>query len=164
MTLEVKPIRSLLDLRRTHDIQRNTWGFRDEMIIPYTQMVTTLHNGGTLLGAYIDRQLVGFVYGYLGMSGGTLYLFSMRMGVLPEYHSQGIGSALKLAQREQMLRQGVDLIVWTYDPTVRPKALCLILKNWADLPGPTCVTYTAVGLIIRCRPGWLWTDSCLNGT
>jgi predicted GNAT superfamily acetyltransferase len=128
MTLEVKPIRSLLDLRRTHDIQRNTWGFRDEMIIPYTQMVTTLHNGGTLLGAYLNGQLIGFVYGYLGMSGGTLYLFSMRMGVLPEYHSQGIGAALKLAQREQMLRQGIDLIVWTYDPLLGPNAMLNIEK------------------------------------
>jgi len=128
MKVEVKPIRSLLDLRRTHDIQRSVWGYRDEMIIPYTQMVSTLHNGGTLLGGYIDGQLVGFVYGYLGMSGGTLYLFSQRMGVLPAYQGLGIGSALKLAQREQMLRSGIDLIVWTYDPLLGQNAMLNIEK------------------------------------
>jgi predicted GNAT superfamily acetyltransferase len=116
MKVEIKPIRHLLDLRKTHEIQRRIWGFRDEMIIPYTQMITVIHNGGTLLGGYVDGALVGFVYGYLGMSGNTLYLFSMRMGVLPEYQSYGVGTALKLAQRDQMLRQGIDMIVWTYDP------------------------------------------------
>ena len=116
MNLEIKPIRSLFHLKRTHDIQRHVWGYRDDMIIPYTHMITVQHNGGTLLGAYVDGELVGFVYGYLGMSQGTLYLFSQRMGVLPAFQSHNIGTRLKLAQREQMLRQGIDIIVWTYDP------------------------------------------------
>ena len=116
MNLKIKPIRSLYDLKKTHDLQRNTWGYRDEMIFPYTIMTSTRHSGGVLLGAYIDDDLVGFLYGYLGMGGGSLYLFSQRMGILPEYQGLGIGTALKLAQREQMLRQGIDLVVWTYEP------------------------------------------------
>ncbi len=116
MNLKIKPISSLYDLKKTHDIQRNTWGYRDEMIFPYTIMTSTRHSGGVLLGAYIDDNLVGFLYGYLGMGGGSLYLFSQRMGILPEYQGLGIGTALKLAQREQMLRQGIDLVVWTYEP------------------------------------------------
>jgi len=74
------------------------------------------HNGGVLLGAYVNDELVGFVVGYLGMAGAKLYLFSQRMGVLPEYQSLGLGYRLKVCQREQMLRQGIDIIVWTYDP------------------------------------------------
>jgi len=128
MTLEIKPIRSLFDLKRTHDIQRQTWGYRDLMVIPYTQLVSVQHSGGTLLGAYLDGALVGFVYGYLGMSGGNLYLFSQRMGVLPNVQSKGIGTALKLAQREMMLRQGIDLIVWTYDPLLAKNAMLNIEK------------------------------------
>ncbi len=128
MNLEIKPIRSLFDLKRTHDIQRQTWGYRDLMVIPYTQLVSVQHSGGTLLGAYLDGALVGFVYGYLGMSGGSLYLFSQRMGVLPSVQSKGIGTALKLAQRELMLRQGIDLIVWTYDPLLAKNAMLNIEK------------------------------------
>jgi len=128
MNLEIKPIRSLFDLKRVHDIQRQTWGYRDLMVIPYTQLISVQHSGGTLLGAYVDGMLVGFVYGYLGMSGGSLYLFSQRMGVLPNMQSQGIGMALKLAQREQMLRQGIDLIVWTYDPLLGKNAMLNIEK------------------------------------
>ncbi len=128
MNLEIKPIRSLFDLKRVHDIQRQTWGFRDLMVIPYTQLISAQHNGGTLLGAYVDGILVGFVYGYLGMSGGSLYLFSQRMGVLPNMQEKGIGAALKLAQREQVLRQGIDLIVWTYDPLLGKNAMLNIEK------------------------------------
>jgi len=128
MSLEIKPIRSLYDLKRTHDIQRNTWGYRDVMIIPYTQLVSAQHCGGTLLGAYLDGELVGFVYGYLGMSGGRLYLFSQRMGVLPNVQSRGIGEKLKLAQREQMLRQGIDTIIWTYDPLEGKNAMLNVQK------------------------------------
>ena len=126
--LEIKPIRSVFDLRRLHDIQRHVWGYRDEMIIPYTQMIAAANNGGTLIGAYVEGQLVGFVYGYLAMSGSTLYLFSQRMGVLPAYQSMGIATQLKLAQREQTLRRGIDLIVWTYDPLLGANASLNIEK------------------------------------
>jgi len=128
MSLEIKSIRSLFDLRRLHDIQRNIWGYRDAMIIPYTQMISAMHNGGTLLGAYMDGELVGFVYGYLGMSGGTLYMFSQRAAVLPDFQAYGIGTKLKLAQREYALRRGIDLIVWTYDPLLGPNAMLNIEK------------------------------------
>jgi predicted GNAT superfamily acetyltransferase len=86
------------------------------MVFPFTILISIQHNGGVLLGAYVNDELVGFVVGYLGMAGAKLYLFSQRMGVLPEYQSLGLGYRLKVAQREQMLRQGIDIIVWTYDP------------------------------------------------
>jgi predicted GNAT superfamily acetyltransferase len=92
------------------------------MVFPYTQLISAAHNGGTLLGAYDGPDMVGFVYGYLGMSGTTLYLFSQRMGVLPSYQGKGIGMKLKLGQRDKMLRQGIDLIVWTYDPLLGKNA------------------------------------------
>ena len=62
------------------------------------------------------------------MSAGKLYLFSQRMGVLPEYQARGIGMKLKLAQRDQMLRKGIDLIVWTYDPLLGRNASLNIQK------------------------------------
>jgi len=36
--------------------------------------------------------------------------------VLPEYQGQGIGKKLKLAQREDALERGFDLVEWTFDP------------------------------------------------
>jgi predicted GNAT superfamily acetyltransferase len=114
--ISVRPVRTLSDLRRCHEIQRAVWGYSDLMVFPYTILVSMQNNGGVLLGAYVNDELMGFVTGYLGMAGTKLYLFSQRMGVLPEYQSLGLGFRLKVAQREQMLRQGIDIIVWTYDP------------------------------------------------
>lgn len=128
MDIKIRSINTLTDLRKCHEIQRITWGFTDLMVFPYTQLISAAHNGGVLLGAYVNEELVGFVYGYLGMSGSKLYHFSQRMGVLPQYQSMGIGMKLKLAQREQMLRQGIDLIVWTYDPLLGKNAALNIEK------------------------------------
>jgi predicted GNAT superfamily acetyltransferase len=128
MEIKIRPINTLTDLRKCHEIQRATWGFTDLMVFPYTQLISSAHNGGVLLGAYVEPDLIGFVYGYLGMSGSKLYLFSQRMGVLPGYQNSGIGMKLKLAQRDQMLRQGIDLIVWTYDPLLGKNATLNIEK------------------------------------
>ena len=128
MEIKIRPIKTLTDLRKCHEIQRTTWGYTDLMVFPYTQLISAAHNGGVLLGAYHGADLVGFLYGYLGMSGTKLYLFSQRMGVLPSYQSQGIGMKLKLAQRDQMLRKGIDLIVWTYDPLLGKNATLNIEK------------------------------------
>jgi predicted GNAT superfamily acetyltransferase len=38
------------------------------------------------------------------------------MGVIPEWRGYGVGHQLKLAQRESVMRQGFDLVTWTYDP------------------------------------------------
>jgi predicted GNAT superfamily acetyltransferase len=114
--ISIRSIKTLSDLRRCHEIQRAVWGYSDLMVFPYTILISMQHNGGVLLGAYVNNELVGFVVGYLGMAGAKLYLFSQRMGVLPEYQSLGLGYRLKVAQREQMLRQGIDIVVWTYDP------------------------------------------------
>jgi predicted GNAT superfamily acetyltransferase len=112
----IKPIITNRDIRWTQDIQRNVWGYRDAAIIPPTQLISAQRNGGLVLGAYLEGQMVGFVYGYLGLSGDKLYMFSQRMGVLRSLQGKGIGLKLKLAQREATLAQGIDTIVWTYDP------------------------------------------------
>jgi predicted GNAT superfamily acetyltransferase len=38
------------------------------------------------------------------------------LAVLPEYRNAGLGRRLKLAQREDALARGFDLMEWTYDP------------------------------------------------
>jgi predicted GNAT superfamily acetyltransferase len=78
------------------------------------------------LGAYVDERLVGYILGTLAaiqspnrvdqIAAARLKLFSVIMGILPAYQNQGIGTQLKLAQREAALREGIRLITWTYDP------------------------------------------------
>jgi predicted GNAT superfamily acetyltransferase len=50
------------------------------------------------------------------------------MGVLPDYQGLGIGEQLKWAQRAWALEQGLDRILWTYDPLEAPNARLNVAK------------------------------------
>ena len=56
--------------------------------------------------------------------------------MLPEWQSRGVGYALKVAQREAVLQQGLRLITWTYDPLESKNARLNIAKL-----GAVCNTY-----------------------
>jgi predicted GNAT superfamily acetyltransferase len=95
------------------------------------------------LGAFVassegDRdRLVGFVFGFAGLSpNGEVKHCSHMAGVAPAYRNQKLGYQLKLAQREHVLAQGLDLITWTFD-TLESRNAAL---NFRKL-GATCQTY-----------------------
>jgi chorismate synthase len=151
MTANIKPITSPGDMRKLEDIQRETWGMRDIDIIPARTMHAIAFNGGLLLGAYSGEEeretLVGFIFGVIGtleslsnridpVAAARLQLYSTIMGVAPAYQGQGIGTQLKLAQREYALRLGIRLVTWTYDPLLSRNA-------WFNIGrlGAICHTY-----------------------
>jgi GNAT superfamily N-acetyltransferase len=126
-------------------VQRAAWDSDDIDIVPLHIMLTIARNGGVVLGAFAQDRLVGFVLGFLGTSNrygaeapATVKLkhCSHQLGVLPEWQSRGVGYALKVAQREAVLNQGVRLITWTYDPLESKNARLNIAKL-----GAVCNTY-----------------------
>jgi predicted GNAT superfamily acetyltransferase len=71
----------------------------------------------------------------------SLKMCSHMAGVLPRWQGQGVGLALKLAQRAAILEQGAtDWVTWTYDPLFRTNAVFNIHRL-----GAVCNTY---------RPNW----------
>jgi predicted GNAT superfamily acetyltransferase len=125
----VRPLETPEEFRACHAVQKAAWNFSEQLIIPYTQLITLQANGGVVLGAFGHGKLVGLVFGYLARQGtGPLYLFSQRLGVLPGYQGRGIGECLKWAQRTWALGQGLDRIVWTYEPLASPSARLNIAK------------------------------------
>lgn len=68
-----------------------------------------------------DRPVVGFAVGFLGWSP-SVHVHSHQAGVVPGYHRQGIGFALKLAQRRTCIAHGITEMRWTFDPMVRRNA------------------------------------------
>ncbi len=123
----IKPITDVADARRLEEVQRVTWGMEDAEILPGRFLHAMQHNGACLFGAYDEGDLVGFVFGLLGtvqdldhrvdeVAAARLQMYSVIMGVLPDYQIQGAGYKLKTAQREYALRLGIRLITWTYDP------------------------------------------------
>lgn len=120
----IKAIQSQNEIRQIATVEAETWGMKRGDTVPGHVLTAFARDGGVLLGAYEDDQLVGFTLGWLGTvepgenlpAADQLKLVSHMTGVLGQYRDQRIGFRLKLAQRDWALAQGLDLITWTYDP------------------------------------------------
>ena len=113
-------IRPFATTREYHDcvaLQEETWGIGfSERVSPAILMVAQIL-GGVSAGAYDeDDHLVGFVFGMTGLRDGEVVHWSDMLAVRPEARDAGLGRRLKLYQREEVLRRGVQRMHWTFDP------------------------------------------------
>src|ERR1700744_2673954 len=73
--------------------------------------------GGQVVGACVPGgKMIGFAMALPAYRDGMPYLHSHMLAVLPEYRNAGLGRRLKLAQRDDALSRGFDLMEWTFDP------------------------------------------------
>lgn len=98
------------------DLQMAVWGGGEREIVPYDLLRAIALAGGTVLGAWHGERIVGMALSLVAWKAGSAYHHSHLLGVLPEYRRWGVGWRLKLAQRDFVLAQGMDLITWTFDP------------------------------------------------
>ncbi|NWG34456.1 MAG: GNAT family N-acetyltransferase [Chloroflexi bacterium] len=121
-------------------LQRAVWPGSETDIVPAHVFITAVHNGGLVLGAFQNEELVGFVFGFPGLDftpdGPRPKHCSHMMGVKPGLRDSGIGFALKRAQWQMVRKQGIDHITWTYDPLLSRNANLNIAKL-----GAVCNTY-----------------------
>lgn len=121
-------------------LQRQIWTGSETDVVPAHIFITAAHNGGVVLGAFIDDKMVGFVFGFPGLEltadGPRPKHCSHMAGVLANYRNTGIGFALKRAQWQMVRHQGLDHVTWTYDPLLSRNAYF----NLARL-GAVCSTY-----------------------
>jgi predicted GNAT superfamily acetyltransferase len=136
----IKIIENIAEMHAAVEIQRLVWQESDTDIIPAHLMNSAVHNGGLLIGAYADQELVGFVFGFPGFystpDGPRLKHYSSILGVRPEWQGRGIGFALKRAQWQMVRHQGIDRITWTFDPLLSRNAWLNITRL-----GAVCNTY-----------------------
>ncbi|MFN2182504.1 MAG: hypothetical protein ACK2UU_00875 [Anaerolineae bacterium] len=130
MKLSIRPLSTAAEFRACETMQRQVWAMPDDLeVVPAHLLVAVQRNGGVLLGAFDAGDLVGFVFGFPALAaGGGLKHCSHLMAVAPSHQSKGVGYQLKLAQRQQVLQQGIDLITWTYDPLESRNAYLNIRK------------------------------------
>ncbi|HUY60654.1 MAG TPA: GNAT family N-acetyltransferase [Candidatus Dormibacteraeota bacterium] len=114
--LRVRPARRLADCERVTALHATIWG-NAELAPPASMLRTIADAGGIVLLAEMAHEPVGFCYGFPGQGRrGERYHRSHAAGVLPRLRDQGIGWQLKQAQRRAALRQGLDRMIWTFDP------------------------------------------------
>lgn len=161
MSIEIRHARTYEDCLAAEALQKAVWDLPDVDVVPGHLLITAVKNGGLLLLAFDNAQAsgtgsvlgaagsavqpaaasggqpVGFVFGFLGMtSEGRVKHCSHMAGVLPAYRDRSIGYRLKLAQRDHVLAQGLELITWTFDPLEARNASL----NFRRL-GAVCNTY-----------------------
>ena len=106
----------LADFAPLEQLQREVMGASDLDIFPASGLTVVPETGGHVLGAYVDGELAGAVYGFGGYVNGTPRIASDWMGVRPRFRSAGLGAELKKLQAAVALADGFREIVWTVDP------------------------------------------------
>jgi predicted GNAT superfamily acetyltransferase len=128
------------DMASAEELQRLVWPGSDTDVIPAHLLITAVHNGGLVLGAFAGGRMVGFVFGFPGLDatpdGPRAKHCSHMLGIHPEHRDDGLGFALKRAQWQMVRHQGLDHITWTYDPLLSRNAYLNISKL-----GAVCSTY-----------------------
>lgn len=128
------------DMTAAEELQRIVWPGSETEVVPVHLLITTIHNGGIVLGAFSGEKMVGFVFGFPGLEmlpdGPHPKHCSHMLGVHPDWRDAGMGFALKRAQWQMVRHQDLGLITWTYDPLLSRNAYLNIAKL-----GAICKTY-----------------------
>lgn len=140
------------------DLQREVWGFSDADLIPIRMFVVASKIGGQVIGAFAGDTLVGFALSIPGSRSGHTYLHSHMLAVRDQYRNLGLGRRLKLAQRDDAIARGFELMEWTFDPLEIKNAHLNIERLGAIVRRYTVNQY---GLSSSPLQGGLPTDRCI---
>ena len=121
----IAPLETIEQFNACERLQLAIWESQPGEVIPSHMLITFQRHGGLVLGAFDpEGQMIGLSIGFLGLTApdqplkgkATWQHCSHELGVVRAWRDKGVGYQLKLAQREWVLGQGLDLITWTYDP------------------------------------------------
>jgi len=160
--ISVRPLAGRHEFADAVNMQRIVWGWADLDILPVRFFVVASSIGGQVFGAFEDGFLCGFMLAIPGLKpDGSVYLHSHMLGVLPEYRNCGAGAALKLAQKEDALARGIQLVEWTFDPLELKNAyfniekLGAVVRSYAPNHYGTSTSRLQAGLPTdRCVAEW----------
>ncbi|HEX9494948.1 MAG TPA: GNAT family N-acetyltransferase [Candidatus Limnocylindria bacterium] len=116
MTFRVETATDIAACALTVPIQEEIWS--GDVTVPPQLMLATIHNGGFVALGYVDgdERPAGFVFGFLGIYDYHFRHHSHMLAIRPEHRGTGVAVALKEAQRDHCLDQGIEIMAWTMDP------------------------------------------------
>jgi len=114
--IRIESLTELEQFDRCVELQNEVWAY--ELSGMMTQKVFLLASqiGGQVLGAFDGDTLVGYAMSLPGVRNAHAYLHSHHLAVLPDWRNFGVGRRLKLAQRDDAIARGFELMEWTFDP------------------------------------------------
>jgi len=124
-TVVIRPVTDLEGFARCVELQVEVWGYAEADTVPKRLFLIAQRIGGQVLcafdaalpgGAGKYENMIGFAMALPGYRNGHAYLHSHMLAVRAAYRNSGIGRGLKLAQRDDALARGIELIEWTFDP------------------------------------------------
>lgn len=130
----IRRLETAEDYEACGNTMKEIWQFTERDVIPLHLLKPLNDQGGLVLGAFENDEMIGILVGFLAYYKGILHHHSHVTGVLHKY--KGVGYQLKQKQRDFALSQGLDLVTWTFDPLQSSNAYF----NFAKL-GVTCHTY-----------------------
>ena len=100
----------------TVPLQEEVWS--GDVIVPPQLLLAVVHNGGFVALGYVDGddRPAGFVFGFLGIYDYHFRHHSHMLAVRERHRGTGLARALKEAQRDHCLDQGIEVVAWTMDP------------------------------------------------
>lgn len=117
MRFTIRRCRTIQEFSACTQLQREIWGYSESEAYPTRMFVNLTQAGGHLLGAFLAGcEIVGFAAAMPAWHGRQRYYHSLSLGVKAGFENQGLGRKLKIAQRQLALKQGINLIEWTFDP------------------------------------------------
>jgi chorismate synthase len=133
VNIQIRALTTIDEFEQAERLQQLVW---DDNVIHMPMLVSLSRNGGLIVGAMRDNEVVGCLVGYLGLEDldserpamANLKFVSQRMAVRPEYRNSGIGFEMKMVQRQFAIQRGIRLITWTFDPLLSRNAHLNIRK------------------------------------
>jgi predicted GNAT superfamily acetyltransferase len=114
--IQIRAQQDAQEMRFGVDLQKQVWGYAEIDTVPDQMFIVARETGGQVLFAYDQEKPIGFALAFAAIDEETIYLHSHMVGVVPDYQNRGVGRLLKLAQRDDAMARGVNLIEWTFDP------------------------------------------------
>lgn len=119
----IRPLASHDDFKECVEFQRTIWGLDYGDAVPASILKVSARVGGVVAGAFArNGAMVGFVYGLAGLRKGKPIHWSHMLAVAPSHRNHGVGRRLKEFQARAVASQGIQTMLWTFDPLVARNA------------------------------------------
>jgi len=114
--ITIRDLATIDDLTQLKAVEKEVWGMAGEDTLPLTLAIASQSAGNIFVGAFDQKKLIGFAFGFLGREHGATTIHSHMLAVLDAYRHLDLGARLKQAQREHALSMGIHEMTWTFDP------------------------------------------------